>query len=283
MEPIILDGKKCADHTQNIIKENIIDLGLNPSLAILTFGDNDASKVYVRNKLKAAEKVGIQAEHHTFDQSDYNASTFERDISEIVAGVSGVILQLPVPEWCDEKRILSLIPPEKDVDGLTETQMGRLRNCPSKNLFIPCTPSGIILLLGHYLPDYDLAGKHAVVVGRSNLVGRPMAEILLSNDMTVTLCHSKTKDLASFTKQADILVSAAGRRNLITADMVKEGAIVIDVSINRDEEGKLCGDVDFKNVAPKCYAITPVPGGVGPMTVTALMQNTFFAEMDHNS
>lgn len=271
----ILDGKKLAKDIKEKIKTWIKEDNVVPKLAILSFGDDEASKVYMKNKLAAAAEVGMEAKQFHFTKEQYEADKFFSTLDTIIGAYHGVILQLPVPFWCDSREILNHIPVEKDVDGLTDTSIGQLRTKPFTAL-TPCTPSGIAELLLEYYSSEELTGKHAVIVGRSNLVGKPLAELLLMLDMTVTVCHSKTKDLAKHTKDADILVAAVGKKHLITADMVKEGAIVIDVGINR-ENGKLYGDVDYENVAPKCSAITPVPGGVGPMTVVMLLWNTYDA------
>lgn len=278
--PIIIDGKRYAQTVKDHVKKWISrDLSCTPRLAIITFGEDDASKVYVRNKLKAAAEVGIEAKNFRFTFDEYCNGTFDEDFEHICKVSDGIILQLPVPSWVNESDIINKIPPEKDVDGLGTVQKGRLASHPL-DAYIPCTPAGILELLGEYVDMNSYRGKHAVIIGRSQLVGKPLATLLLEEDLTVTVCHSKTENLKKYTQDADILITAAGKCNLITKDMVKKGAVVIDVSINRDENGNLCGDVDFENVAPKCAAITPVPGGVGPMTVAMLMFNTYLAAKD---
>lgn len=272
------------------IKENLKkwierDLDHTPELLIITIGDDDASKVYVRNKMRAAAEVGINATNFRFSEEDYWNGTIEEEFNRGFSEYDGVILQLPVPSYVDKGSLINKIPYWKDVDGLTITQKGRFaaipfNGCHPMDALIPCTPQGVIELICHYTDITDLKGKHAVVIGRSELVSRPLANWLLDFDMTVTVCHSKTEDLAKFTRDADFIISAAGKEKLITADMVKEGVVIVDVSINRNAEGKLCGDVDFDTVAPKCKAITPVPGGVGPMTVMMLMFNTYLAAKD---
>lgn len=277
MEPVIMSGKKIAEIIKNNVKQLVKKLEKAPTLAIVTFGKDEASKIYMKRKLVAAKEVGIDAVQFDFSYEDYIDNTFWCSFENICERYDGIILQMPVPRWVDTERILEMIPYTKDVDGLTSTNIGKLWQ-GSKGIR-PCTPSGIIELLNAYTDPTQFKGKHAVVIGRSLLVGKPIAAMLLDNDMTVTICHSKTKNLAKYTKEADLIVTAAGQKNLITADMVKQGVTIIDVSINRDNDGKLSGDVDFENVAPKCAAITPVPGGVGPMTVAMLMLNTYLASV----
>ena len=283
---MIMDGKALA----TTIKESVAklikkDLNHAPTLAILTFGDDDASKVYVKNKLKAAEEVGIRAHHCIISEEVYNQPNFKVDLIDIINAHDGIIVQLPVPYWCNVKKILEMIPAEKDVDGLTAEQIGLLRTAPLEAL-PPCTPAGIMeLILEYYHPfDKEDGKNNALVIGRSNLVGRPIAEMLLQDDWTVTIAHSKTpkEELLKAFANADLVVSAAGKRNLITEKEIphsnfKRKQMIIDVSINRDENGKLCGDFseEFKQKYSECY--TPVPGGVGPMTVAMLMYNTYIA------
>ena len=274
---ILIDGKKTAATVRAEIREEAraaVARYADPiCLAVILVGDNAASKVYVANKIKACAEVGYESRHIVLPAD----STEECVREEIEAlnrdpAVHGILLQLPLPAQCDETRLLAAIDPAKDVDGLHVVQRGRLF-CGLPSL-LPCTPYGVMRLLEAY--GVDPAGKRAVVVGRSNLVGKPLAMLLLSADATVTVCHSRTADLAAVCREADILCVAVGRPRFITADMVKEGATVIDVGINRTPEG-LVGDVDFDAVAPRCAYITPVPGGVGPMTVTMLMRNTLTA------
>ena len=240
-------------------------------LAVVLIGNDPASAVYVRNKVKACEEAGIRSFRHDLPQE-----TTQKQAEELVSAlaedknVHGILVQLPLPAGLDEKRLLSLIPPEKDVDGFLAENIGKL--ALREEGTVACTPLGVMELLAR--SGISAAGKRAVVVGRSNIVGRPMALLLLNADATVTVCHSKTKDLAEECRRADILVAAIGKAKFITADMVKEGAVVIDVGMDRDENGRLCGDVDFENVKEKASVITPVPGGVGPMTIAMLLKNT---------
>lgn len=245
--------------------------GKKIGLAVVLIGNDPASAVYVRNKVKACEEVGIRSFRHDLPQE-----TTQKQAEELVLAlaedenVHGILVQLPLPAGLDEKRLLSLISPEKDVDGFLAENIGKL--ALREEGTVACTPLGVMELLAR--SGISAAGKRAVVVGRSNIVGRPMALLLLNADATVTVCHSKTKDLAEECRRADILVAAIGKAKFITADMVKEGAVVIDVGMDRDENGRLCGDVDFENVKEKASAITPVPGGVGPMTIAMLLKNT---------
>lgn len=245
--------------------------GKKIGLAVVLIGNDPASQVYVRNKVKACEEAGIRSFRH-----DLPEETTQRQAEELVSAlaedenVHGILVQLPLPRGLDEKRLLSLIPPAKDVDGFLAENIGRL--ALKEEGTVACTPLGVMEMLSR--SNIPVAGKRAVVVGRSNIVGRPMALLLLNADATVTVCHSKTKDLLEECRRADILVAAIGKPKFITADMVKEGAVVIDVGMDRDENGKLCGDVDFENVKEKASAITPVPGGVGPMTIAMLLKNT---------
>ena len=240
-------------------------------LAVVLIGNDPASQVYVRNKVKACEEAGIRSFRH-----DLPEETTQKQAEELVSALAedenihGILVQLPLPKGLDEKRLLSLIPPEKDVDGFLAENIGRL--ALKEEGTVACTPLGVMEMLKR--SGISPAGKNAVVVGRSNIVGRPMALLLLNADATVTVCHSKTKNLKEECLRADILVAAIGKAKFITADMVKEGAVVIDVGMDRDENGKLCGDVDFENVKEKASYITPVPGGVGPMTIAMLLKNT---------
>lgn len=245
--------------------------GKKIGLAVVLIGNDPASAVYVRNKVKACEETGIRSFRHDLPQE-----TTQKQAEELVLAlaedenVHGILVQLPLPAGLDEKRLLSLIPSEKDVDGFLAENVGKL--ALREEGTVACTPLGVMELLAR--SGISAAGKRAVVVGRSNIVGRPMALLLLNADATVTVCHSKTKDLAEECRRADVLVAAIGKAKFITADMVKEGAVVIDVGMDRDENGRLCGDVDFENVKEKASAITPVPGGVGPMTIAMLLKNT---------
>lgn len=256
---MIIDGKAIAAQVKASLQ------GSDAKLAVIMVGDDPASSVYVRNKERACAEVGIRSCSRRLPAT---ASTKEviASIAELSAWADGILVQLPLPEHIDEKKVLSAIPPEKDVDCFHPYNIGKLLTGEAD--LKPCTPAGILHLLG------DVSGKHCVIVGRSNIVGKPLALMLLHANATVTVCHSKTRDLASYTRQADVLISAVGKPCFITADMVKAGAVVIDVGINRDENGKLCGDVAFEEVVAKASAITPVPGGVGPMTVAMLLKNT---------
>ena len=274
----LIDGKA---HSQGIrqeiskgVEEYKKNCGKEIGLAVVLIGDNSASKVYVRNKIKACEEVGIKS-YSYYLPAETSQNQAEELVNELVNDerINGILVQLPLPEHLNSEKILSLIPMSKDVDGFCAENMGSL--CMNKECLVACTPNGVMKMLER--EGIDPKGKKAVVVGRSNIVGKPMAMLLLNADATVTVCHSKTPDLKKQCLEADILVAAIGRAKFITADMVKEGAVVIDVGMDRDENGKLCGDVDFENVKEKCSYITPVPGGVGPMTITMLMYNTLEA------
>lgn len=279
----IIDGKKLAQSVRENLKDDIIkfkeqykkDIGL----AVVLVGDNSASQVYVKNKIKACEEVGIKS--HSFILPEH---TTQKELDELVItlanndNINGILVQLPLPKHLNSDRVLSLIPVEKDIDGFSKENMGKL--CQGEECLVACTPYGVMRILES--ENIVLKGKKAVVVGRSNIVGKPMAMLLLNSDATVTICHSKTQNLKDECLQADILVAAIGKAKFITSDMVKDGAVVIDVGMNRDENGKLCGDVDFENVKDKCSYITPVPGGVGPMTITMLMYNTYLSALRQN-
>ena len=275
----IIDGKAIANALQERFKEQIayfsMTVGRKPKLAVIMVGDDPASAIYVRNKIRACENVGITSESYKLpDNTD--SETLEALIAKLNEDklTDGILVQLPLPSQLNAKKIISLIDPKKDVDGFSSENIGSLLLDDKVGLY-SCTPLGIMQLIKS--TGIDLTGKHAVVVGRSNEVGKPVALMLLQKNATVTICHSKTVDLASVTRQADVLVVAVGQKHIIGADMVKEGAVVIDVGINREEDGKLCGDVDFDAVLPKAAFITPVPGGVGPMTIAMLMANTLKA------
>ena len=274
MSAKILDGKACSEQTLDLIYNNI-DLGNPPTLVIYRIGDDPASAVYVRNKVRAAERVGIRAIVREYPAERNEMGVIKRiEVDAKDPEIDGIMVQLPLPEGWDERELIECIPPEKDVDGLTYTNMGMLHDDTAWHE--PCTAKGIIWLL--HENGIHLTGKHVVVVGRSEIVGKPVAMMALANNATVTICHSRTKNLAEMTRQADILIVAVGKAGLITADMVKPGAVVVDVGINRNEEGKLVGDVDFDGVKEGAGWITPVPGGVGPMTVAMLMHNTLYAQ-----
>ncbi len=269
----IIDGKKISAEIKDELREQVAAYkaqGKEICLAVIQMGDDPASCVYVRNKKKACEYIGIKSLSY-----ELPGETTEKELLSLVkelnarADVNGILVQLPLPKQIDEERILNAISPIKDVDGFHPMNVGAL--CIGKKGFVSCTPAGVIQLLKR--SGISVSGKECVVVGRSNIVGKPMALLLLRENGTVTVAHSRTADLKEVTRRADILVVAVGRPQMITADYVKEGAVVIDVGIHRDENNKLCGDVDYASVFPHCSAITPVPGGVGPMTIAMLMKN----------
>lgn len=267
-----IDGKALAKKMRESLKEQIGDNKIG--LAVVLVGENPASQVYVRNKIKACEEVSISSYAYYLP-----ASTTQKELEALLLSLAedkkihGILVQLPLPAHLDEKRALALIPHAKDVDGFGAENLGRL--AMQEDCLVACTPFGVMQMLKAY--HIDPRGKHAVVLGRSNIVGKPMAMLLLNADATVTVCHSKTPDLKAICLQADILVVAIGRAKFVTGEMVKEGAVVVDVGMNRDEDSKLCGDVEFDSVAKKASFLTPVPGGVGPMTITMLLYNTFEA------
>lgn len=272
---VLIDGKAVAQKVRDEVKESVQkdDFIYPPRLAIIRVGNDPASATYVKNKTKASQEVGIEVEDiHLTDCTQESLESLIENLN-YDEGVNGILVQLPLPSYLDSDKILNLINPKKDVDGFTDNSMGKL--FANKKCTVACTPAGIMRLLDEY--NIEVEGKKVVIVGRSNIVGKPMAALMLNRNATVTICHSKTKNLKEECLQADILIVAIGKLKFITADMVKEGAVVIDVGINRDENNKLCGDVDFENIAPKCSFITPVPGGVGPMTVAMLMKNTYEA------
>ena len=274
----IIDGKATSKAVRDEIRAETeafaAKTGIRPGLAVVIVGEDPASQIYVRNKHKACEEVGFFSQVHTLP-----AETTQKELDALVEklnkdpAIHGILVQLPLPKHLDAEEVLLRIDPDKDVDAFHPVNVGKL--VVGADSFQPCTPAGIIVLLKRY--GIEIAGKRCVVIGRSNIVGKPMSLLLLKENGTVTICHSRTKDLASVTREADILVSSVGKAKFVTADMVKEGAVVIDVGMNRDEEGKLCGDVDFAAVEPLASAITPVPGGVGPMTITMLLCNTLTA------
>ena len=273
-----IDGKALAAKVKARAAEGAKDLPRKPGLAVILVGDNQASRVYVTGKEKDCAECGFLSFEYKLP-----AETTQAELLELIdrlngdEAVDGILVQLPLPEHLNEDQVLNAIHPEKDVDCFHPFNVGRL--VIGDPVFLPCTPAGVMEMLKEY--DIPVAGKHCVVLGRSNIVGKPMGALLLQQSGTVTTCHSRTPDLASFTLQADILVSAVGRVGLVTADMVKEGAVVIDVAMNRNAEGKLCGDVDYASVEPKASYITPVPGGVGPMTRAMLMENLLTAARRH--
>lgn len=269
----IIDGKTISAQIKDELKEKVATLnaqGVEVTLAVIQVGSDPASTVYVGNKKKACAYIGVRSLAYELPEE-----TTEEELLNLIdelngrEDVNGILVQLPVPKHIDENKIINRIHPLKDVDGFHPQSVGAL--CIGEPGFVSCTPAGIIQLLKR--SNIDIAGKECVVVGRSNIVGKPMSLLLLRENGTVTIAHSRTKDLQEVTRRADILVVAVGKPKMITAEYVKEGAVVIDVGIHRNEQNKLCGDVDYESVAPKCSAITPVPGGVGPMTIAMLMNN----------
>ena len=269
-----IDGKAIAADIRREIAEQVIELkkqGITPGLAVILVGDDPASCTYVRNKTKACDEVGFYARQINMP-ADTTQEELLAQVEELNAdpAIHGILCQLPLPRHLDDKAVIAAISPDKDVDAFHAENVGHIMI--GDHRFLPCTPAGVMELI--HRTGVTVEGKHCVVIGRSNIVGKPMAMLLLHDNGTVTICHSRTKDLATICRQADILVAAVGKAKFVTADMVKEGATVIDVGMNRDENGKLCGDVDFDAVEPIAGAITPVPGGVGPMTIAMLLKNT---------
>ena len=274
--------KKLAKTTRENLRlevEELKKIGINPKLAVIMVGNNSASQIYVRNKSRACDEVGIEFEEYLLP-----ATTEQSELLNLIdklnkqEDINGILLQSPIPDGLDINEAFRKISPEKDVDGFHPVNVGKL--VLGQDTFVSCTPYGIMRMFEAY--NIDLEGKNAVVIGRSNIVGKPMSHCLLNKNATVTICHSRTKNLAEITKRADILVAAIGKAEFVKADMVKEGVVVIDVGINRTEEGKLKGDVDFENVSKKASYITPVPGGVGPMTIAMLMNNVVKAAKMQN-
>lgn len=270
---VILDGKGLAKKVREGLKIKADELkqkNVFPKLAVIMVGNDPSSKIYVKNKSKACEEVGIEFEEYLLDENIKNEELL--NLIEKLNNrddVHGILLQSPIPKHLDINLAFRTIKPEKDVDGFHPVNIGKLSL--NQDCFVSCTPFGIMRMLDEY--NIDIEGKHAVIIGRSNIVGKPMIQCMLNKNATVTVCHSKTKNLPEITKQADILIAAIGKPKFITEDMVKENVVVVDVGINRNEEGKVCGDVDFENVSKKASYITPVPGGVGPMTIAMLMNN----------
>ena len=279
----IIDGKALAKKIRENLKIECDELRSNkiiPKLAVVMVGDNPASKVYVRNKSRACEEIGIEYEEYLLDENIKQEELIEliKKLNEDKT-INGILLQSPIPGHLDINQAFKTITYRKDVDGFTTSSVGKLSI--GEDTFISCTPYGVIKMFEEY--NIDLTGKDVVIVGRSNIVGKPLVQCCLNKNATVTVCHSKTKGLKEHTKRADILISAIGKAKFITADMVKEGAVVIDVGINRNEDGKLVGDVDFENVEKIASHITPVPGGVGPMTIAMLMNNVIKAAKEQNN
>ncbi|KFO68333.1 5,10-methylene-tetrahydrofolate cyclohydrolase [Smithella sp. SCADC] len=276
----VIDGNKIAQNIRNEVRQSALEFkektGIVPGLAVVLVGEDPASQVYVGKKAKACAEVGFLSREYKLP-----AETSEAKLLSLINDLNkdhlihGILVQLPLPEQISTEKIIAAIDPHKDVDGFHPYNVGGL--VTGSPLFIPCTPRGIMELIAR--TGIDLKGKEAVVVGRSNIVGKPIALLLLAQHATVTICHSRTKDLPSVTRRADVLIAAIGKPQMIKANMVKEGAVVIDVGVNRLENGKLAGDVDFNEVAPKASFITPVPGGVGPMTIAMLMKNTLDAAL----
>ena len=279
---VIIDGKALAKKIRANLKIKCDELkqgGIEPKLAVIMVGDNPASKVYVRNKSKACEDVGIEYDEYLLDEE-----TTQKELIELIKklndekNINGILLQSPIPSNLDINEAFRTIAPEKDVDGFNPVNVGKL--VLDQDTFVSCTPYGIIKMFEEY--NIDLSGKNVVILGRSNIVGKPLIHCCLNKNATVTTCHSKTQNLAQKAKEADILISAIGKAHFVTADMVKENAVVIDVGINRLDNGKITGDVDFENVKEKVSYITPVPGGVGPMTIAMLMNNVIKATRRQN-
>ena len=274
----LIDGKALAAKVKAQLIAEAKDLPRRPGLAVILVGHDPASRTYVTNKEKDCEQCGFLSYEYKLPDE-----TSEEEVLDMIGylnknpKVDGILVQMPLPKHIDEQRVINAISPEKDVDAFHPFNVGRM--VIGNPVFLPCTPAGILEMFREY--QISIKGKRCVVLGRSNIVGKPMALLLMQNDGTVTTCHTKTENLADITREADILVSAAGRRNLVTGDMVKEGVVVIDVAMNRDEEGKFCGDVDFASVSPKASYITPVPGGVGPMTRAILLKNILTAAKRH--
>lgn len=281
--PKIIDGKVISAAAKDAVRDEVAKLkekGIETCLAVIIVGDDPASKIYVANKEKACEYTGIRSEKYALPAD----TTMEQLLSLIDRlnadpAVNGILCQLPLPRGLDEQKVIDAISPDKDVDAFHPVNVGKIMT--GNFDFLPCTPAGIMEMLRY--EGISVEGKQCVVIGRSNIVGKPMSMLLLHKNATVTICHSRTRDLPSVTRTADVLVSAVGRANFVTSDMVKEGAVVIDVGMNRDAEGKLCGDVDYAAVSPLASAITPVPGGVGPMTIAMLMKNTLTAVKKQNN
>lgn len=273
----IINGKKLAKKIREDLKvkcEELKGKGVNPKLAVIMIGDDKASQIYVRNKSKACEEIGIEFEEHLLD-----GNIEQQDLIDLIKRLNqdekihGILLQSPIPKHLDINEAFRTIAPGKDVDGFNPLNVGKL--CLNQDTFVSCTPYGIMKMFEAY--DIDLTGKNVTILGRSNIVGKPLIQCCLNKNATVTICHSKTKNLKQYTQKADVVIAAIGKSKFVRADMIKEGAVIIDVGINRDEDGNLTGDVDFENVYNKVSYITPVPGGVGPMTIAMLMNNVIKA------
>lgn len=278
----IIDGKKLAKKIREKLKiecEELQEKGIKPKLAVIMVGDDKASKIYVKNKSKACDEIGIEYEEYLLEKD-----IKQKELIELInklnndKSVNGILLQSPIPEGLDINEAFRIISPEKDVDGFNPTNVGKL--VLNQDTFVSCTPYGIMKMFEAY--DIELEGKKVVVLGRSNIVGKPLVQCCINKNATVTICHSKTKNIKEHVKEADIVISAIGKPKYVTEDMIKEKAVVIDVGINRTEDGKIVGDVDFENVSKKASYITPVPGGVGPMTIAILMNNVIKACKNQN-
>ncbi len=279
---VIIDGKSLAKEIRENLKkeaEKLRDKGIIPHLAVIMVGDNDASKVYVRNKSRACEEIGIEFKEYLLPSTTKQSELIEliKKLNEDKK-VNGILLQSPIPKPLNIQKAFNTISPEKDVDGFNPYNVGNL--CIGQDGFIPCTPLGIMKMFEKY--NIEIDGKKVAIIGRSNIVGKPMAQCMLAKNATVTICHSRTRELKKEVKDADIIISASGKRNIVTSDMVKDGVVIIDVGMNRNDEGKLCGDVDFEKIKEKASYITPVPGGVGPMTIAMLMENVIKATKKQN-
>lgn len=279
---VIIDGKSLAKKIREQLKlecEELKEQNINPKLAVIMVGDNPASKVYVKNKSKACEEVGIEYEEYLL-----KGNISQKELLDLIntlnkdKTINGILLQSPIPPHLNINEAFKAITYSKDVDGFTPSSIGKL--CIGEDTFISCTPYGVMKMFEEY--NIDLKGKHVVILGRSNIVGKPLIQCCLQKHATVTVCHSKTENLKEHTKRADVIISAIGQAKFVKADMVKDGAVIIDVGINREENGKLVGDVDFENVEKKASYITPVPGGVGPMTIAMLMNNVIKATKKQN-
>lgn len=279
---MIIDGRLIAQNIKSDLKKEIENLklkGINPGLAVILVGEDSASKIYVKNKKRCCDELGIFSEEFYFPED-----TSEKEIIDLIEKlnqdkkINGILVQLPLPSHINQKNITESILPEKDVDAFHSSTIGNLLTNHTK--LLPCTPAGIIEIF--HRENISLVGKHCVIIGRSNIVGKPLAFMLINEDATVTICHSKTKNLSEICKNADIIICAVGKAKFLNRNMIKKGAVIIDVGINRDENGKICGDVDFDDVKNIASAITPVPGGVGPMTIAMLMKNTITATKIQN-
>ncbi len=283
MSATLIDGKAISQQIKDELKEKcskLKDKGIEVTLAVILVGSDPASLVYVRNKKKACEYIGYNSLSYELPED----TTMEKLLGLIDElnnrnDVDGILVQMPLPKHMDEKKVINAIRPDKDVDGFHPMNVGAL--VVGDKGFVSCTPAGVIQLLKRGLPDYDISGKECVIVGRSNIVGKPMSLLMLRENATVTVAHSRTSDLKEVCKRADIIIAAVGKAGVITKDHVKPGAVVIDVGINRGDDGKLCGDVKFDEVSEIAHAITPVPGGVGPMTIAMLMNNCYEAALSH--